>query len=503
MTALIAFHVMIRDLPSFLALLALCALLIWAPLPFGSVTYEARSSLQAVCAVTLLLVLLARREDGLGKGGRAPAAALVLVAVWGLVQTQALPSGVVRALSPQAAALRATAATLTGAGAPTRMPLSLAPDLSRRNALWWAAVGAAFFAGAAVGRQRWARRALALSLLVAAAVEVLYGTHRWTAGESTLWGVTVPGGPGRLRGTFINPDHLALFLELALVTAFAWLWWSIRRARAAESLERRLLLVGPALIVWLGFFAATAFTGSRAGLLGAVLATAAQGAAAALRKRRWGLAPAGVGLALLGIGTVAAIGLQEGLGRWLATSPYELTWNSRRTAYAATWELWQRFPWTGTGMASFRDAFPMVQPASIPGGWWHAHNDWLEALATLGVPGALLLLGGLVVTVRRLFQVMGGDNRGEDRAAALAGYGALAAAAVHSALDFGLTIPANALGLAVLVGAAVGTPVTAVREPTVSQRRRRRRSRRGAGSAAAPERGGGEAAPEPSAPAAP
>ena len=500
MAAPIAVKYIIRDLPLVLALLALCALVVWAPLPFGSVTYEARAGLQAACAVALLLVLPARREGALGRGGRAVALALLLVAGWGLVQTLDLPAAVVRALSPHAAELRGTAATLTGVPLPARMPLSLAPDLSRRNALWWAAVGVALFTAAAVARRRTGRRAIGLALLVAAAVEVLYGTHRWSSGASTLWGVAVQGGPGRLRGTFINPDHLALFLELALVVAFAWIWWALRRARAADSLERRLLLVGPALVVWLGFFAAIAFTGSRAGLLGAVLATAAQGAAAALRRRQWGLAPAGVGLGLLGIGTVAAIGLQEGLGRWLATSPYELTWNSRRTAYAATWELWQRFPWTGTGMASFRDAFPMVQPASIPGGWWHAHNDWLEALATLGIPGALLLLVGLAAAVHRLFQVLAGDNRGEDRAAALAGYGALAAAAVHSALDFGLTIPANALALAVLVGAACGAPINVNREQTLT---RRRRSTKAVAPAAGPERDDGEAAPEPSAPDAP
>ena len=500
MAATIAVKFIIRDLPPFLALLALCALVVWAPLPFGSVTYEARAFLQAGCAVAVLLVVLARREGGLGKGGRTGAAALLLVAAWGAVQALPAPAGAVRVLSPRAAALRTRAAALAEAPPPARMSLSLAPDLSRRNALWWAAVAAAFFAAAAVARHRYGRRAIALALLLAAAAEVLYGSHRWSSGASELWGVTVQGGPGRLRGTFINPDHLALFLELALVIAFAGLWWSLRQARAAPTLERRLLLVGPALIVWLGFFAGIAFTGSRAGLLGAVLATAAQGAAAALRRRRWGLAPAGVGLGLLGIGTVAAIGLQEGLGRWLATSPYELTWNSRREAYAATWELWRRFPWTGTGMASFHDAFTMVQPASIPGGWRHAHNDWLEALATLGVPGALLLLGGLAAVVHRLFQILAGDNRSEDRAAALAGYGALAAAAVHSALDFGLTMPANALGLAVLVGAAAGAPVIVNRDPAPS---RRRRSRRAGEAAAAPERDDGEATPEPFAPDAP
>jgi O-antigen ligase len=497
---------MIRDLPLLLALLALCLLLMWAPMPFGSVTYAARASLQAGCAVALLLVVLTRRGgEGLGKGGRAVAAALLLVAGWGLLQALDLPAAVVRALSPEAAALRGAAAALAEAPAPARLPLSLAPDLSRRNALWWAAVAAALFVAATVGRRRPARRVLGLALLLAAGFEVLYGSHRWSSGSSELWGVAMPGGPGRLRGTYINPDHLALFLELALVVAFGWFWWSLRRARAALSWERRLLLVGPALIVWLGFFAAIAFTGSRAGLLAAFGATVAQGAAAALRRRRWGLAPAGLGLALLGIGTVAAIGLQEGLGRWLATSPYELSWSSRHEAYAGTWELWQRFPWTGTGMATFRDAFTLVQAASIPGGWWHAHNDWLEALATLGIPGALLLLGGLAAAVHRLFLVLAGDNRSEDRAAALAGYGALAAAAVHSALDFGLTIPANALGLAILVGAACGAPVVnrEQAEEVSHRRRKRRRSRRAGAPAAAPEHAGGEADPEPLEPAAP
>lgn len=489
---------MIRDVPPLLTLLALSALVLWAPIPFGSVTYDSRALLQAGCGVVLALAMLAGREEAPPRAARLPALALLLVAAWGVLQSLLLPAGIVRVLSPRAAELRVAAARLVGQPVPQRMPLSLAPDLSLRNACWWVAVCVAFFVAAAVARRRNARRALGLVLLVAAGFQVLYGSRRWSTGKAEIWGVTV-NATNRLRGTFVNPDHLALYLELALVIAFAWLWWSLRRGRQPASLERRLMLVAPALLVWLGLFAAIAFTGSRAGLLAALGATAAQGAAAALRKRRWGWAPAGIGLGLLGIGTVAAVGLQEGLGRWLATSGYELTWNSRRVAYAATWELWQRFPWTGTGMASFRDAFPLVQPASIPGGWWHAHNDWLEALATLGVPGALLLLAGLGAAVHRLFQVLAGDNRGEDRAAALAGYGALAAAAVHSALDFGLTIPANALALAVLVGAAVGAPVVTSREAPP----RRRRSRRAAERAAEPASDAGEEAPVPLPPAPP
>jgi O-antigen ligase len=473
---------MIRDPRPLLLTGLLAALLLWSPIPFGSVNQPARGALQLGAAVALMAAA-ACRGSGAWRASAVPALALLLVAAWGALQAAPLPRALVARISPEAAELRADATTLLEAALPERVPLSLAPDLSRSSALWWAALGAAFAAAAVAGRDRRHRRVLVLALMAAAAFQVLYGMRRWTAGASLIWGVTVPSGAHRLRGTFVNPDHLALFLELPLAVGAAWIWWAVRKARAAVSPERRLLLVAPPMMLWLAWFAAIAFTGSRAGMVAAVAATVGLGVAVALRARRWRLAPAGVGLSLLGIAAVAGLGLQQGLGRWLATTPYDVSWGSRRLVYEATLELWQRFPWTGSGMATFRSAFPLVAPGAVGGGWWHAHNDWLEALATLGVPGALLLLVGLAAVVQRLFTILGSTARSEDRAAALAAYGALVGAAVHSALDFGLTIPANALALTLLVGAAVGAPAHPTAEAVEPRRRRasRRaeRSRRG------------------------
>jgi hypothetical protein len=47
-------------------------------------------------------------------------------------------------------------------------------------------------------------------------------------------------------------------------------------------------------------------------------------------------------------------------------------------------------------------------------------------------------------------------KRSEDRAAGIAAAGALVAVGLHSFADFGLTMPANAFALAVVVGAALG-----------------------------------------------
>jgi O-antigen ligase len=275
----------------------------------------------------------------------------------------------------------------------------------------------------------------------------------------------------RLRGTFVNSDHLALYLELVLPVAFALGWWAARRAHEELTVERRLALVGGPVLLWLTLFVGVAFSGSRAGLVAAAAAAIAQGGLLAARRRRWRLGAAGVLAVAVGLGAVGVVGLQQGLGRWLGTSQYELTWNQRLVVYRATAGLWQRFPITGTGLATFREASPTVMPREASDAWyWHAHNDYLESLATTGLAGAAMLLLGATVVVRRLGRTVLMATRSEDRAAALAALGALTGVAVHSLFDFGLSLPANAATLAILCGAALAVKVDTRVETTNAPR---------------------------------
>jgi hypothetical protein len=66
------------------------------------------------------------------------------------------------------------------------------------------------------------------------------------------------------------------------------------------------------------------------------------------------------------------------------------------------------------------------------------------------------VLAGLLTVLSRLTGIHLRGYRTEDRAAALAAIGALLAVTFHEMFDFGTTIPANALALAVIVGAALG-----------------------------------------------
>ncbi len=434
---------------------ALSVLLLWAPLPFGSATSWSAALLEVAVLLLFAGALLSREAPIVLHRLALPAGALVGIALFGWLQSLPWSRPLAELVSPGHIRLFDAARDIL-AGHETgesSLALSLAAGESRRTALSFAAAAAALIAAGIIGRERKSRRALALALIAAALFQVLYGAHRWFARSREIWGRAVPGTNERLRGTFVNPNHLAFFLGLALPVVFAWGWWSFRRAREESRPERKLLWSAPPVIAWLLLFAGLAFTGSRTGLVAALVAVVTQGALLAAGERRRRLFVAGIGIAGLGVGLVALIGREEGFGRLLGFGGGS-GWAARVEAWRASIDLISRFPMFGTGLGSFREAFPLVQPAELAGTWRHAHNDPLELLVTVGWVGLALGVVGLVGLLRSLVAGFREGRRSEDRAAALAALGALVAAGIHESVDFSLTLPANAFALAVLLGAA-------------------------------------------------
>lgn len=342
--------------------------------------------------------------------------------------------------------------------------LSLAPEVSRGVALLWLAMAAAMVVAVALAPGRRSRRLLSLGLLATTLVEIVYGADRWFRRSSDIWGRPVSIGAERLRGTFVNPDHFALFLIVGLASGFAVVWWSMRRARFV-ALEKRLPYIAFPWLLFMMIFVALAFTGSRAGLVGGLFALLAQAVLLGVSQRRWQASLLGFGSVLVGLASLLYFGWQQGLRRWIGTSAYEITWNLRFEVYRDSFELWTRSPWLGTGLGTFRQAFPATQ--SLPGGrssgvdmvWFHAHSDVLELLVTTGLVGFSIACWGLVILVRRLWQALRNGRRSEDRAMALAAWGTLAGVLAHSLIDFGLTLPSNAVLVVVVLGLACGVQV--------------------------------------------
>ena len=437
--------------------LVLC--LFWLPLPFASVTrFWAMVAQLLVWTCLGLSVFFMRGRDVRRARG---CAALLGIALFGLIQSLSWPSWLVELVSPAHAALQHQAGELVGGVLNgSGIPLSLAPSVSRSAALAWIGAAAFFLAVVVAANRKESRRWIGATILGAALFQILYGARNWFSRSTAIWGLEVPGDPARLRGTFVNPDHLAVYLELALAIAFAVGWWAIRRARREESLERSVILVGLPVLLWIVLFTGLAFTGSRAGLVAAIAGAIAQGILLAAWRRKWRVAPVGLLAVLVGLAVVAYVGFQEGFGRLLGTSAYEVSWNARLSVWEGALSLWRQFPTTGTGLGTFEHAFPLAQLTELTSlTWIHAHNDYLELLVTGGLVATVLLMIGVLLVLRRLWRVFFESVRSETRAAALAALGALISVGLHEIFDFGLVMPANALTLAAVVGAALGAHI--------------------------------------------
>jgi O-antigen ligase len=115
-------------------------------------------------------------------------------------------------------------------------------------------------------------------------------------------------------------------------------------------------------------------------------------------------------------------------------------------------------PWTGFGGGAFYNAFTRYKVESLPLPYNHAHNDYVEIAADVGLPGLLLLAGVVLLTAVRAFRLMQDGSSAHARGVA-AGVGmGLLCALLHALVDLNLQINANAMTLTVLLAVVWSVP---------------------------------------------
>ncbi|MCC6765095.1 MAG: O-antigen ligase family protein [Deltaproteobacteria bacterium] len=502
-------------------LVALQVLLLAVPLLLGG-RHPLATPVSLVAALGLLAVTLhARREAG---GGPAPTGVAALAAFVGLAlaTTVPLPPVIFALVSPSAA--RLTAEMLPGwpdAGAFSRWrPLAL-----DAYAVWAElgrlALGLAVFTtivaypwraeGLDEPRDERVLARLVPTLVIGAAALAALGLLAEAVGNGrVLWITGEPTVDDRVSGPFVNPNHFAAWLTMAIPVALAYAvslasrlgrrlgraveaarGLGVRRERAwAAALianQRALALplaaaAGTALLV-----VALVATGSRGGLAAFLAGLGVAGAGMIARARRstqrtrlgrFGrLAPAATALVLV----VAAAGT---LVRWaasedLADDGLDVNLASRLAVAAQGTALLRDYPLAGSGLGSWLHAYRPHQAPPVEGGIWdHAHNDYLELAAETGVAGAAIVVAFFVLVGRAL----SADRRARHAAAAEQAerqtrrhaappgfepaewraalrergnlrwglVGGIAAILVQSLVDFGLRLPANFLLLMTL-----------------------------------------------------
>jgi hypothetical protein len=425
-----------------LALVVLVALVVISPWPFGSVTPPAVRLITLVALTTSALALAwasVRRDLQLPALPLLPLVGLLAV---GLFQLLPLPERVLAVLAPGSHAVwfpASDAARAVIGGGPH--PVSLHPAATTRAILLLSGLGAlALLAAPALSR--------ASSGVVGAAVVVAGGTAVSVYGifarerfGNLLYG-RIPVPTVSPFGPFVSKNHFAGYVGMAALLALGLCAGLASRAGGRRwTTGREASAVVVALVAALAMVLGVLVSLSRGGAISLAVGFLAFVAVRGRHHRNDGRI--GRVLPSLAIAAVLAVLLALVLPspvverlRSLAGASFRLdTWRD-------TLRMASSSPLVGQGLGSFEDAYPRFKHGHGELLVEHAENDYLETLAEGGLAGLGAVLIGLLLSARRVLAAHPSSTLRGLGAGALGGLVALAA---HSAFDFNLRIPSNAI----------------------------------------------------------
>lgn len=438
--------------------LAYLAILLWAPLPFASNRVWGWLLLSAMVGGVFTVwsarccfgYMRIRRE--VWEAMRWPLLALLLVQSWVAVQLVPVPSALLAALSPVAAAMQ-------GGGA---HPLSLDPALTQLHLYRGLALVMMFTLTAALINSARRLRLLLAVLVVSGTAQAAYGALMVLTGVE--YGFLIPKyvGLGSATGTFVNANHLAGYLNLCLAAGIGLLlaelgdgvsyggWRSRFRSWLRLLLSGKLQLRICLALMVVGLL----MTRSRMGNIAFFSSLAAVGGLLVLARDRFSwrvlfflLSLVLVDLVLLG----QWFGLDRILDR-LATT--DLAAEDRVSYLQPLLRYFADFWLTGSGGGSFYGIFPNYLPVGTTALPLHAHNDYLQFAVELGVACALLLYAVVLWGAWQAWRALRERRSRQLHGAALAVLMSIGWLALHAAVDFNLQLPVTALTFVTLLAIA-------------------------------------------------
>ena len=348
---------------------------------------------------------------------------------------------------------------------------SFDPYATRTHFLILLACFVAFYFSQFIAQDRRGKQFFIASLVALGTFEAFYGLVQYLTGWQQIFAYVKRFDLEEATGTYINRNHYAGFLEMILPFSLALVFYEYAKLRGnpgASTSFRRLIVESGlqrlflSLCIAIVLCAALAFSRSRMGILAAASSVLIMFALIAISRFHGRMS------SLL---AATFIILSIALALWIGPGPvvsrfqnvndeYSFTGQSRVSIWRDALPLIRRHPWIGTGLGTFPEAYTSGQTA-FPGQFVnHAHNDYLEFAADLGIPATLTLFASILLVLARAMRAFLFGEEDFDRVVALGCVGGVCAILLHSFADFNLYIPANALLFSVILGlgVAVGAP---------------------------------------------
>ena len=350
---------------------------------------------------------------------------------------------------------------------PDRHPLSIAPPLTAIGLTLFASFALLVVGTARLSTMRGAR-GLAHAIASIGVLLAMAGIIQKPLFTGKIYGFWTPEAAGEPFGPFVNKNHFAGWMVMALPLTLGLLCGGIARGMRhvkPDVRDRLLWLSSPEAnrLVLLAVASAVmalalVLTMSRSGISATMLAVALTSVVASRRLGTRTRRTIVTGYLVFMVVVVAAWVGVDTIGTRFASADWSEL-NGRRGAWADAAGIASKFPLTGTGLNTYGVATLFYQHHDLAYHYAEAHNDYLQLAAEGGllltVP-AVLCVAALGAVVRKRFKEETSSSGYWIRVGAVT---SLAAIALQETVEFSLQMPGNAALFAVLCGIALhGSP---------------------------------------------
>jgi O-antigen ligase len=440
----------------------LVAALAWGAFAFGAVYPWAHWPMAVALVIASAASLASAPAAAAAPELRWLSAAFCLFAAGALLQIVPLPLSVLPSVSAHALDVVSQFDLAVASGGAAGHAISVSPAMTVSGIALFTT-----FAVVVIGTSRLVSirgpRGLAEALTVIGLLLAVTGIVQKPLFTGRIYGFWMPYGGGNPFGPFVNKNHFAGWMLMALPLTIGLLCAGVARGTpgmrgwrnraiwlSSPAASRMVLLAAAAIVMALSLV----LTMSRSGIGAMTLALAVTALVILRRQRTWGAKT--LSLAYLGA-VVLAIFVWVGTDA-LITRFASLHWDElsgRRAIWTDTLAIAARFPLTGTGLNTYGVAMLFYQKHDLAFHYDQAHNDYLQLLteggALLTIP-ALVCAGAFVVLVRRRFKEETSTTSYWLRVGAVTG---IAAIALQETVDFSLQMPGNAALFAVICAIAI------------------------------------------------
>jgi O-antigen ligase len=444
-----------RDGLDSVAFTLLAAVLLFAPLIKGG--NRPLPLLTLELAALLLLAYPLLRPVFLQRLPKAFLLGLGLLVLWPLLQLLPLPFSLWQMLPGR----ELYADALAAIGAAGMRPLSLVPRAT--ESAWLALLPPLGVFLVTVSLNENALRRIVYLFIAIAVVQAILGLVQFGGGASTTFRTSL-SDIGSAVGTYVNRNHLAGMLAMALPVALGVLAARIGRSRQSlryqsrgllkrlassisqpSRLNQSMLLGAICIAILLGIVFSRSRSGITLAMLGIFLSAVVYGLKLG-GKRSTKLA---VLFTVAGIALALEVGLAPVLERFSVAGTLE---DARWAIYGSSLAAMAVFFPFGSGLGSFPEVYRRFQPDDIRQFVNHAHNDYIEYLFEGGLVAAVVIVLFLVLYARawpRLLKLSRWGTLSFMQAGAGLG---LLLMALHGLTEYNWHIPANAIYFALMAG---------------------------------------------------